>query len=102
MPSAPSALQFDVLKDALARRLISRPGFSNESSDPAEFDDFTFYLADEVWHTLPESLKEATYLSRDSVPSVDDLSLDSTSPAFAATKLMGRRGISIVARALAS
>lgn len=77
--------QFSVFKDALARRFISKPGFSDESSDPAELDDFTLYLADEVWPTLPESLREATYYTRDSVPSVDDLVLDTTPPTFADT-----------------
>ncbi|KIP04889.1 hypothetical protein PHLGIDRAFT_75151 [Phlebiopsis gigantea 11061_1 CR5-6] len=77
--------QFSMFKDALARRLISRPGFADESSDPSELEDFTLYLADEVWPILPEPLRAATYYSRDSVPPVDDLSLDSTPPGFADT-----------------
>ena len=80
-----SSPQFNMFKDALARRLISRPGFADESSDASELDDFTLYLADEVWSTLPESLRESTYSTRDSVPPVDDLSLDSIPPSFADT-----------------
>ena len=80
-----SPSQFSAFKDALARRFISRPGFSDEASDPAEMDDFTLYLASEVWPSLPGFLREAAYSTRDVVPSVDDVSLDNISPTFADT-----------------
>lgn len=48
MPSDSTGAQFNTFKDALARRIISRPGFSDESSDSGELDDFATYLADEV------------------------------------------------------
>ncbi|EKM51451.1 uncharacterized protein PHACADRAFT_152211 [Phanerochaete carnosa HHB-10118-sp] len=79
---AASSPQFNAFKDALARRVISRPGFDDGSSDPGELDDFASYLAAEVWPTLPEPLRNATYQTRDSVPAADDLSLDSTPTTF--------------------
>ena len=46
MPSeTTSTTQFDTFKDALARRIISSPGLADDTSDPAELDDFTSYLA---------------------------------------------------------
>ena len=51
-----------MFKDALARRFISRSrSSSDEQNDPAELDDFTLYLADEAWPSLPNCLRDATY-----------------------------------------
>jgi hypothetical protein len=80
--SEPPSSQFNTFKDALVRRIISRPGFSDDSSDSTELDDFAQYLADEVWPTLPATIQEASYSNRDSIPSVDGIPLDSVSPAF--------------------
>ena len=56
-----NATQFNTFKDALARRIISRPGFDDESNDPGELDDFASYLASEAWPALPDTLRSATY-----------------------------------------
>lgn len=85
MTIASESIQFTTFKDALARRIIARPGINDEAGDVAELDDFTSYLADEVWSTLPEPLRAAKYATRDSIPIVDDLSLDTTPPAFVDT-----------------
>lgn len=81
-----SSDQFSTFKDSLARRVISRPGVLDESSDSsAELDDFTAYLASEAWSVLPEHLKTLTPFnsSKESVlASLDALSLDATPTAF--------------------
>lgn len=74
--------QFYCFKDALARRIISRPGYSD---DPADLADFVLYLAEEVWPSLPATLQTATYATRDSLPNIDNLNLEATSTSFSDT-----------------
>ncbi|KAG6850365.1 hypothetical protein H0H93_014319 [Arthromyces matolae] len=71
-----------LLKDIIAKHIISQ----SELQDLVEIDDFSSYLASESWSTIPEAFREATYESRESVPSdIDDVSLDNTSVAFVDT-----------------
>lgn len=79
--SSPDSPQFSTFKDCLARRILAYPGILDRSeaesaagSDP--LDDFTAYLAEEIWPYLPSALQEATYENREAVPDVDGLSLD--------------------------
>ncbi|KAK7692096.1 hypothetical protein QCA50_005502 [Cerrena zonata] len=74
--------QFSLFKDALAKRLVAGPDASAETDD---LDDFTSYLAAEVWSTLPANVREATYEGRDKVPAADEVYLDSTPTSFADT-----------------
>ncbi|KAJ7894806.1 hypothetical protein B0H13DRAFT_2035701 [Mycena leptocephala] len=79
--------QFVILKDCLARHLlVSFPELQNhpamESSEP-ELDDFAFYLAHEVWPTLPVTFMEASYENKSHIPDdLDSMSLDSTPVSF--------------------
>jgi len=73
--------QFSVFKDCLARRFIAQPT-ADETSD---LDDFTSYLADEVWPFLPAVLREASYDTRDKLPEADTISLDNTPTSFVDT-----------------
>ncbi|KAJ7738260.1 hypothetical protein DFH07DRAFT_85835 [Mycena maculata] len=79
--------QFLILKDCLARRLLSFPELQNpthaqESSEP-ELRDFTSYLAQEVWSTLPTAYLEASYENKSHIPDdLDSIPLDSTSGSF--------------------
>nr|VWO94475.1 Uncharacterized protein [Ganoderma boninense] len=88
------SLQFSTFKDCLARRVLAYPGIldhseaesSSEAGSEADpLDDFTAYLAEEIWPYLPSALHEATYESRDAVPGVDELLLDNLPTAFADT-----------------
>ena len=75
--------QFDTFKDALARRIISRPGFSDDTDDPSGLDDFAAYLASEVWPSLPSSLHTLTYQTRNDIPSLDEPLKSQVEVAFA-------------------
>lgn len=80
MSSSGFASQFSTFKDCLAKRLLSTfdlPMDGSEGSDD-QFDDFTSYLASEVWPSLPRSLHNASY---DSLSS-DDALREMTSDAF--------------------
>ncbi|OCH91230.1 hypothetical protein OBBRIDRAFT_544041 [Obba rivulosa] len=77
--------QFTVFKDALARRFLAQPGITDAESDSSALDDYTSYLASEVWPSLPSPVREATYESRANVPDVESLSLDAVPASFADT-----------------
>ena len=66
-----SSPQFSTFKDCLARRLLSTSNLLTNSSEGSDdpLDDFTSYLAAEVWSSLPVSLHNASYesLSSDSI-----------------------------------
>ncbi|KAM5535331.1 hypothetical protein V8D89_011016 [Ganoderma adspersum] len=88
-PSSPDydSPQLSTFKDCLARRILAYPGIldrteaeSEVGSDP--LDDFTAYLAEEIWPYLPSALQEATYENRDTVPDVDALALENLPTAF--------------------
>ncbi|KAF7796280.1 hypothetical protein EIP86_007456 [Pleurotus ostreatoroseus] len=78
-----NTLQFAAFKDCLARRIIAKS--DSGIDDPSELDDFTLYLASEVWLGLPEPLRTASYATRTHTPSIDSLLLDSTPTSFADT-----------------
>ncbi|KAJ6617350.1 hypothetical protein B0H10DRAFT_1797556 [Mycena sp. CBHHK59/15] len=81
-----SSTQFIAFKDALARRLLPHRGLGNPAADPApevELEDFTSYLALEVWSSLPHSIRQASYESKSSIPAdPDSLSLHTTPVSF--------------------
>ena len=79
--------QFAIFKDCLARRVLAEPGVlgQTDDSDSDALDDFTSYLAEEIWPALPIPLREATYETRDKVPDVDDLPLETVPTSFSDT-----------------
>ncbi|KAI0665736.1 hypothetical protein C8Q78DRAFT_491743 [Trametes maxima] len=80
--------QLSIFKDSLARRVLAQPdvhGQPGAQTDTDVLDDFTSYLVDEAWPSLPSTLREATYETRESVPDIDELSLDNISSTFADT-----------------
>ena len=79
--------QFAIFKDSLARRVLAEPGVlgQTDDSDSDALDDFTSYLAEEIWPALPIPLREATYETRDKVPDVDDLPLETVPTSFSDT-----------------
>jgi hypothetical protein len=87
METEPPSLQ--TLRDAIARQVIrisKRSGAIGDNTDAAEdLDDFVSFLALELWPVLPRLLQEATYESRETVPSADDVSLDTLSTSFVDT-----------------
>ncbi|KAI0782773.1 hypothetical protein C8Q75DRAFT_786777 [Abortiporus biennis] len=84
--------QYTLFKDALAKKIISKPGMladpttlpSSSLDDEAfnDLDDFTSFLSSEVWPNLPKSLREATHESRTSIPDLDSVPLDNTPTSF--------------------
>ena len=68
--------QFSTFKDCLARRFIVLP------HDPSDLDDFTSYLATEVWPFLPPSLHSASYDTRADLPDPSTIPLDTTPTSF--------------------
>ena len=66
-----SSSKFSTFKDCLARRLLSTSNLLTDGSEGSDdpLDDFTSYLASEVWPSLPISLHDASYesLSSDNV-----------------------------------
>ncbi|KAI0323322.1 hypothetical protein GY45DRAFT_1332613 [Cubamyces sp. BRFM 1775] len=83
-----SVTQLSTFKDCLARRILAQPGVDGQADTQTEadaLDEFTSYLAQEVWSYLPHALREATYESRESTPDVDDLSLDAIPTSFSDT-----------------
>lgn len=73
MPSSgrvETSSQFSIFKDTLARRLLSTSDLPTDGSEGSDdpLDDFTSYLASEIWPSLPKSLRDASHecLSSDS------------------------------------
>jgi hypothetical protein len=93
--SQSESTQFGLFKDALARRLLSHPAFrdstgtADNDSGEVELDEFTSYLATEVWPSIPSSLRSA---SRESQPTLDldALPLDATPLSFTDTLISYR------------
>ncbi|KAJ7075309.1 hypothetical protein B0H15DRAFT_792009 [Mycena belliarum] len=85
--------QLLILKDCLARRLLSchvYPELRNlpESAQGEELElaDFSAFLAQEVWPTLPPSFREASFETRSALPDdLDSVPLDSTPVSFVDT-----------------
>lgn len=82
MDSLLSSSQYALYKDCIARRIITRPDMQDTSGESSELDEFTSYLAQESWPSLPILLREASYESRSQVPDVEDISLDATPTSF--------------------
>ena len=69
--------QYGIFNQCLARRVLSQPGIMDSPEDNASsLDDFTSYLASEVWPVLPNYLHEATYEQRAKIPDADSLALE--------------------------
>ncbi|KAI0072488.1 hypothetical protein K474DRAFT_1667784 [Panus rudis PR-1116 ss-1] len=77
--------QFSLFKDALAKRLIARSNAPNSTDAASDLDDFTAYLASEVWPSLPREVRGATYENREKVPTAEDVFLDNVPPSFVDT-----------------
>ncbi|KAJ7364681.1 hypothetical protein DFH08DRAFT_839759 [Mycena albidolilacea] len=87
-PPVSESLQFLLLKDSFARRLLSFPELQWESSTNTEpeLDDFSSYLAHEVWSTLPPAFLDASYETKARIPDdLDSVPLDSTPVSFTDT-----------------
>ncbi|KAJ7759581.1 hypothetical protein B0H16DRAFT_594809 [Mycena metata] len=89
---APKSLQFLILKDCIARRLLAFPELQSSESSPQldevepELSDFSSYLANEVWPTLPPAFLEASHEIKSHLPEdLDSIPLDSTPVSFADT-----------------
>ena len=90
MTQSPDSPQFSTFKDRLARRILAHPGILNRSEAESSagsdaLDDFTTYLAEEIWPYIPSTLQEATYENLDSLPDIDDLPLENIPTAFSDT-----------------
>ncbi|KAJ7641111.1 hypothetical protein FB45DRAFT_825279 [Roridomyces roridus] len=78
--------QFSLFKDCIARRLLSYPDLQNPPQESQELDDFTSYLTQEVWPTLPAAFLTASYETRCDLPEdLDSMLLHSVSGAFVDT-----------------
>ena len=64
-PFQSSSPQFSTFKDCLARRLLSTSNLSKDGSEGSDdpLDEFTSYLASEVWPSLPTPLHSASFES---------------------------------------
>ncbi|KAH8113169.1 hypothetical protein DFH11DRAFT_1776767 [Phellopilus nigrolimitatus] len=82
----PDAQNYTLFKDCLASRLLfsltspqttSSGIFDSGLSDAEDLEDFTSYLASEVWPSLPESIRLLTYESSKASgkPDVDEIPL---------------------------
>lgn len=70
--------QFSAFKDCLARRLLSTSNLLSDGSEGSDdpLDDFTSYLALEVWPSLPKSLHDASYESLSTDSALREMSSD--------------------------
>jgi hypothetical protein len=78
--------QFYNFKECLARRILSLPNFkpdveSSADDDDDGLDDFTLYLASEVWPVFPPSVQVASYEMRELVPDPSAISNEVDIPA---------------------
>ena len=86
MDNPSNAQQYSTFKDCLARRVLAEPGITGQADsggdheDADALDEFTSYLSEEVWPTLPPDLRSGTHETRNQVPDVDDLPLENTIP----------------------
>lgn len=73
-----SSSQFSTFKDCLARRLLSTSNLSVDGSEGSDepLDDFTSYLASEVWPSLPTPLRDASYESLSSNNALKEMTSD--------------------------
>ena len=90
MTQSPDSPQFSTFKDCLARRILAYPGILDRSEAESSagsdaLDDFTTYLAEEIWPYIPSTLRKATYENRDAMPDIDDLPLENIPTAFSDT-----------------
>ncbi|KAJ7166703.1 hypothetical protein C8R46DRAFT_1095123 [Mycena filopes] len=92
-PSDPNnTLQFLVLKDCFARRLLAFPDLQSSSSsefstnEDSQLGEFSSYLASEVWPTLPPVFLQASHETQSHLPAdLDSTPLDSTPVSFTDT-----------------
>jgi len=73
--------QYHTFKDCLARRMIMLSG-PPDNGDASELDDFSTYLSLEIWSSLPQALRDASYEARDALPDIEELQLDNVPAAF--------------------
>ena len=84
-----SSSNFSTFKDCLARRLLSASSLPAEGSEGSDdpLDDFTSYLASEVWPSLPISLHDASYDALSSDNTLKEMSSDPSSIPLDATPI---------------
>lgn len=77
--------QFYAFKDSLARRILALDAVSSsspgrDSEDDSALDDFSTYLAQEVWISLPLNLRESSHANpaymSSTISSPDDISVE--------------------------
>ena len=81
-------MSFEAFKHSLARRILAHPGFlAHEDNADDALDDFTTYLAQEIWPDLPPALRNASPATRDTLPDLDELPLSDSiiPPSFSDT-----------------
>jgi hypothetical protein len=81
MDNTTKCTQFSTFKDCFARRILAHPTQRHDhdsvsSSDSSELDEFSAYLAQESWPSLPPSLQSLSYETRSSITDVLDEQLD--------------------------
>jgi hypothetical protein len=79
--------QQQTLQDSVARHIIARSGAQDTADAGNDLDDFASFLSTELWPILPPSLQDATYETRQSIPSADEISLDTLSLSFVDTMI---------------
>ena len=81
MTMSTSSPHFSLFKDRIASRILGHP-----TTDAAELDDFSTYLATESWPFLPAYVRNASHETKSNVPAdVDDIPLDATPISFVDT-----------------
>jgi len=71
-------LQFYNFKECLARRILTSPDYDivMTPEDATQLDEFTLYLANEVWPVLPVAIRDASRETREEVPNISSLDFD--------------------------
>ncbi|KAA1473314.1 hypothetical protein DENSPDRAFT_839772 [Dentipellis sp. KUC8613] len=74
--------QYHAFKDCVARRIITGSALSSPNEDASDLDEFSSYLAQEVWPIIPTLIQDASYETRNNVPDIDTLPLNNIPPSF--------------------
>jgi hypothetical protein len=70
--------QYSIFKDCLTTRVLSLPGYHDSSNSDtnddqgSDLDDFTSYLASELWPFLPPKVRDITHTSSN-IPTREDV-----------------------------
>jgi len=80
-----SVSQLQILQDSIVRHIITRFGTQDPVDACGDLNEFDSFLATELLPTIPSSLRDATYETRNDVPNVEEVSLDALSATFSDT-----------------